>query len=162
MAAEPIIDLESDHYCMGEALRQAARAYAANETPIGAVIARAGRIIARAYNQVELLKDATAHAEMLALTQAQQGVADWRLTDCTLYVTKEPCPMCSGATLMSRLKRVCYAVPDPKMGCLGGATNLNDLPRINHHLEITAGGILEPECRDLLQAFFRLKRAQDN
>src|SRR6266498_1047262 len=95
---EPIIDLQSDHYFMGEALRQAARAYAAEEVPVGAVVVRAGRIVARAFNQVELLKDATAHAEMLALTQAEGNVGDWRLTDCTLYVTKEPCPMCAGPT----------------------------------------------------------------
>src|SRR5271170_8509993 len=92
-----LIDLGSDQYFMGEALRQAAKAFDAGETPVGAVIARAGRIIARAHNQVELLKDATAHAEMLAVTQAEEVVGDWRLTDCTLYVTKEPCPMCAGA-----------------------------------------------------------------
>jgi tRNA(adenine34) deaminase len=94
---EPIIDLQSDQYFMGEALRMAARAYEAEEVPVGAVVVRAGRVIARAFNQVELLKDATAHAEMLALTQAEEAVGDWRLTDCTLYVTKEPCPMCAGA-----------------------------------------------------------------
>ena len=93
MAEEPIIDLQSDHYFMGEALRQAARAYAAEEVPVGAIVVREGRVIARAFNQVELLKDATAHAEMLALTQAEEAVGDWRLTDCTHYVTKEPCPM---------------------------------------------------------------------
>src|SRR5215472_12909356 len=100
---EPIIDLHSDDYFMGEALRQAARAYEAEETPVGAVIVRAGRIIGRAFNQVESLKDATAHAEMLALTQAQEAVGDWRLTECTLYVTKEPCPMCAGAIVHVRL-----------------------------------------------------------
>ena len=84
------------------------------------------------------------------------------LDGATLYVTKEPCPMCSGAMLMSRVKRVCFAVPDPKMGCLGGATNLNDLPRVNHHVELTAGGVLEAECRELLQTFFRLKRREDS
>jgi tRNA(adenine34) deaminase len=96
---------------------------------------------------------------MLALTQAASRLGDWRIAGATVYVTKEPCPMCSGALLMSRVRRVCYAVPDPKMGCLGGATNLNELPRVNHHLELTAGGVLETECRDLLQAFFRAKRA---
>jgi tRNA(adenine34) deaminase len=99
---------------------------------------------------------------MLALTQAAAALGDWRLEGCTLYVTKEPCPMCSGATLMSRLQRVCYAVRDPKMGCLGGATDLNALPRVNHHLKITAGGVLEDECRELLQAFFRLKRGEED
>jgi tRNA(adenine34) deaminase len=98
---------------------------------------------------------------MLAITQAANRLGDWRLENATLYVTKEPCPMCSGATLMSRVKRVCYAVPDPKMGCLGGATNLNELPRVNHHLEISAGGVLEAECREMLQTFFRLKRNSD-
>src|SRR5208283_1202813 len=96
---EPIIDLHSDHYFMGEALRQAAKAYEKEEVPVGAVIVRAGKIIARAFNQVETLKDATAHAEMLALTQAESAVGDWRLTDCTLYVTKEPCAMCAGAAI---------------------------------------------------------------
>jgi tRNA(adenine34) deaminase len=156
----PVIDLHSDHYFMGEALRQAQRASAAGEIPVGAVVVQAGRIIARACNQVELLKDATAHAEMLALTQAQAAVGDWRLTDCTLYVTKEPCPMCAGATLMARLKRVVYALSDPKMGCLGGATDLNQLPQSNHHLLVTRG-VLEQPCREVLQAYFQLKRQED-
>ena len=103
---EPIIDLQSDHYFMGEALRQADKAYEAEEVPVGAVVVREGRVIARACNQVELLKDATAHAEMLALTQAAGAVGDWRLTDCTLYVTKEPCPMCAGAIVMARIPTV--------------------------------------------------------
>src|SRR4029434_3641657 len=111
---QPIIDLQSDHYFMGEALRQAAKAYEAEEVPVGAVVVRGGRIIARAFNQVELLKDATAHAEMLALTQAESAVGDWRLTDCTLYVTKEPCPMCAGAIVHVRLARVGYGAKDPK------------------------------------------------
>ena len=98
---------------------------------------------------------------MLAITQAASKLGNWRLEGATLYVTKEPCPMCSGALLMSRVQRVCYAVPDPKMGCLGGATNLNDLPRVNHHVALTAGGVLEPECRELLQAFFKAKRVTE-
>src|ERR1700747_159332 len=102
----PIIDLQSDHYFMGEALRQAARAYEAEEVPIGAVVVREGRIISRAYNQVELLKDATAHAEMLALTAAEAAVGDWRLIDCDLYVTKEPCVMCAGAIFHVRIRRL--------------------------------------------------------
>src|SRR5881392_4014247 len=121
---QPIIDLQSDHYFMGEALRQAARAYAAEEVPVGAVVVREGRIIARAFNQVELLKDATAHAEMLAVTQAEEVVGDWRLTECTLYVTKEPCPMCAGALVHARLSRVVYGAPDPKSGAAGSALNL--------------------------------------
>src|SRR5271165_4919551 len=116
---EPIIDLHSDEYFMGEALRQAARAFAAGEVPVGAVVVREGRIIARASNQVELLKDATAHAEMLAITQAEEVAGDWRLTGCTLYVTKEPCPMCAGAIVHVRLARVVFGVADPKGGAAG-------------------------------------------
>jgi len=153
--------LRDDTFFMSLAYNQAIDAWRQDEVPIGCVIELGGEIIATAHNTVEGAHDPTAHAEMLALTQAATHVGDWRLDGATLYVTKEPCPMCSGAALMSRLKRVCYAVRDPKMGCLGGATNLNDLPRVNHHLEITAGGVLENECLDLLQAFFRLKRTQE-
>src|SRR5215475_3687904 len=153
----PIIDLQSDHYFMGEALRQATRAYAAEEVPIGAVIVREGRIIARAFNQVELLKDATAHAEMLALTQAEESVGDWRLNDCTLYVTKEPCPMCAGAMIHARLARVVFGAKDIKAGAAGTALNLLQFPTLNHRCDIT-NGVREPECRALLQAFFAEQR----
>ncbi len=148
-----------DAFFMSLAFNQAIDAWRENEVPIGCVIVHDGEVIAAAHNTVEGRDDPTAHAEMLALTQAAAHLGNWRLEGCTLYVTKEPCPMCSGATLMSRLTRVCYAVPDPKMGCLGGATDLNALPRVNHHLELTAGGVLEDECRHLIQTFFRLKRA---
>jgi len=143
---------------MSLAFNQAIDAWRQDEVPIGAVIALGGEIVGAAHNAVESAKDPTAHAEMLAITQAASSLGNWRLAGATVYVTKEPCPMCSGAMLMSRVRRVCYAVPDPKMGCLGGATNLNDLPGVNHHLELTTGGVLETECRDLLQAFFQLKR----
>jgi tRNA(adenine34) deaminase len=156
---EPIIDLQSDHYFMGEALRQAAKAYEAGEVPIGAVVVREGRIISRAFNQVELLKDATAHAEMLALTQAEGAVGDWRLTDCSLYVTKEPCPMCAGAIVHVRLARVIFGAGDPKAGAAGSALNLLDFPTLNHRCEITSG-VREPECRALLQTFFSEQRAK--
>ncbi len=159
MAEEPIIDLHSDQYFMGEALRQAARAYEAEEVPVGAVVTREGRIIARAFNQVELLKDATAHAEMLALTQAEEVVGDWRLTDCTLYVTKEPCPMCAGAIVHVRLARVVFGAGDPRGGAAGGAMNLLQHPTLNHRCEITAG-VREAECRALLQTFFAEQRAR--
>jgi tRNA(adenine34) deaminase len=159
MAEEPIIDLHSDQYFMGEALRQAARAYEAVEVPVGAVVVREGRIIARAFNQVELLKDATAHAEMLALTQAEEVAGDWRLTDCTLYVTKEPCPMCAGAIVHVRLARVVFGVGDPKGGAAGGLMNLVQHPSLNHRCEITAG-VREHECRALLQTFFGEQRAK--
>src|ERR1043165_1226957 len=155
---EPIIDLHSDDYFMREALRQAARAYEAEEVPVGAVIVREGRIIARAYNQVELLQDATAHAEMLAITAAEEAVGDWRLTDCTLYVTKEPCPMCAGAIVHVRLARVVFGASDPKAGAAGSALNLLQFPTLNHRSEITSG-VREPECRSLLQTFFANQRA---
>jgi len=155
---EPLIDLQSDHYFMGEALRQAARAYEAEEVPVGAVIVRGGRIIARAFNQVELLKDATAHAEMLALTQAESAVGDWRLTDCTLYVTKEPCPMCAGAIVHTRLARVVFGAPDPKAGAAGSALNLLQFATLNHRCEITAG-VRDAECRAMLRNFFAEQRA---
>jgi tRNA(adenine34) deaminase len=155
--SEPIIDLHSDDYFMGEALRQAAKAYEKGEVPIGAVVVRGGRIIARAGNQVETLKDATAHAEMLALTQAENAVGDWRLTDCTLYVTKEPCPMCAGAVVHTRLAHVVFGASDPKGGAAGGAMNLLQFPTLNHRCEITSGLRLE-ECRALLQNFFAEQR----
>jgi tRNA(adenine34) deaminase len=155
--SEPIIDLQSDHYFMGEALRQAARAYEAGEVPVGAVIARGGRIIARAFNQVELLKDATAHAEMLAITQAEEVAEDWRLADCTLYVTKEPCPMCAGAIVQTRLPRVVFGASDAKAGAAGSALNLLQFPGLNHRCEITAG-VREAEGRLLLREFFAEQR----
>ncbi len=155
----PLIDLQSDHFFMGEALRQAVRAYDAEEVPVGAVIVREGRIIARAHNQVELLKDATAHAEMLAVTQAEEVVGDWRLTDCTLYVTKEPCPMCAGAIVHVRLPRVVYGISDPKGGAAGSALNLLQFPTLNHRCEITSG-VRETECRELLRSFFAEQRSK--
>ncbi|MGA2029277.1 MAG: tRNA adenosine(34) deaminase TadA [Verrucomicrobiota bacterium] len=154
---EPVIDLHSDDYFMGEALRQAARAYEAGEVPVGVVVVRGGKIIARSFNQVELLKDATAHAEMLALTQAEAMTGDWRLTDCTLYATKEPCPMCAGAMVHTRLARVVFGAGDPKGGAAGGALNLLQFPTLNHRCEIT-GGIRENECRRLLLNFFGEQR----
>jgi tRNA(adenine34) deaminase len=157
MGEESIIDLQSDHYFMGEALRQAARARRREEVPIGAVVVREGVVIARAFNQVEMLKDATAHAEMLALTQAEEAIGDWRLTDCTLYVTKEPCPMCAGAIVHVRLARVVFGASDPKGGAAGSALNLLQFPGLNHRCEITPG-IREPECRELLRTFFAEQR----
>ena len=155
---DAIIDLQSDAYFMGEALRQARRALDAEEVPVGAVVTHKGKIVARAFNQVETLKDATAHAEMLALTQAENAVGDWRLTDCTLYVTKEPCPMCAGAVVHTRVARVVFGASDPKGGAAGGALNLLQFPTLNHRCEITSGLRLE-ECRALLQSFFAGQRA---
>jgi len=157
MSDESIIDLQSDEHFMREAIRQAAKAYEADEVPIGAVVVRNGLAIARGWNQVELLKDATAHAEMLALTAAEAAVGDWRLTDCTLYVTKEPCPMCAGAIVHCRLERVVFGASDPQGGAAGGAMNLLQMPTLNHACQITPG-VMEPDCRSLLQNFFREKR----
>ncbi len=157
--AEPWIDLTSDHHFMGEALRQAVRAYQVEEVPVGCVIVRKGRIIARAFNQVETLRDATAHAEMLAISQAQQAVGDWRLTDCTLYVTKEPCPMCAGASVHVRFQRVVFGAPDAKGGAAGGAMNLLQFPTLNHRCEVTPG-VREPECRQIIRSFFQEQRAR--
>jgi tRNA(adenine34) deaminase len=154
---EPIIDLKSDDYFMSEALRQAMRAYEADETPIGAVVVHEERVIARAANQVEALRDATAHAEMLAITQAEAARGDWRLNDCTLYVTKEPCPMCAGAIVHARLGRVVFGCSDPKGGAAGGIMNLLQHPSLNHRCEVT-GGIRADESRMLLRQFFLEKR----
>ena len=159
MTGPLIIDLQSDHYFMGEALRQAIRAYDLEEVPVGAVVVREGTIIARACNQVELLQDATAHAEMLALTQAEEAVGGWRLNNCTLYVTKEPCPMCAGAMLHTRIQRLVFGLRDPKGGAAGGALNLLQFGGLNHRAEITAG-LREDECRRLLQTFFAGQRAK--
>jgi tRNA(adenine34) deaminase len=161
MADTPIIDLQSDHFFMGEALRQARRALDHEEVPVGALVVREGVVIARAYNQVELLKDATAHAEMLALTQAEQVVGDWRLTGCTLYVTKEPCPMCAGAIVHVRLARVVFGAADPKGGAAGSALNLLQFPGLNHRCEVT-GGVREAECRQMLRSFFADCRRKDS
>ena len=153
--------LRDDVFYMSLAYNQAIDAWRRDEVPIGAVIEVGGEIVGAAHNTVESTRDPTAHAEVLAIGQAAARLGDWRLEGATVYVTKEPCPMCSGALLMARVKRVCFAVPDPKMGCLGGATDLNRLPRINHRLDLTAGGVLEPECRELLRTFFRLKRREE-
>ena len=155
---ESIIDLQSDAYFMSEALRMAVRAFEAEEVPIGAVVVRAGRIIARAYNQVELLKDATAHAEMLAMTQAEAAVGDWRLNDCDLFVTKEPCPMCAGALVHVRMRRVIFGCADSRGGAAGGLLNLLQNPSLNHQCDITTG-VLGEECASLLQSFFQARRA---
>jgi tRNA(adenine34) deaminase len=152
-----MIDALTDEAVMREALRQAQRAHEADEVPVGAVVVRNGRIIARSYNQVELLKDATAHAEMLALTQAEEAVGDWRLTDCDLYVTKEPCPMCAGALVHVRIRRLIFGCADPRAGAAGSVVNLLQLLSLNHQCEIISG-VLQNECAAILQDFFRKHR----
>lgn len=148
------LDFNSDEHFMREAIRQAQRAYRAGEVPVGAVIVREGQIIARSHNQVETLTDATAHAEMLALTQAESAVGDWRLTDCDLYVTKEPCPMCAGAIVHCRIRRVIYGCSDAKGGAAGGGfINLLQQPTLNHSSLVTPE-VLGDENRALLRSFF--------
>ena len=156
---DDIIDLHSDQYFMGEALRQALRAGNAEEVPIGAVVTHEGRIIARAFNQVETLQDATAHAEMLAITQAESVLGTWRLNECELYVTKEPCSMCAGAMVHVRLKRVIFGCPATKDGAAGSLINLLQHPGLNHQCEITQG-VRQHECRTLLQEFFQERRGK--
>jgi tRNA(adenine34) deaminase len=153
-----LIEFRRDEDFMREALRQAKKAYEAEEVPVGAVVIQGGKIIGRAHNQVELLKDATAHAEMLAITQAEAAVGDWRLLDCDLYVTKEPCLMCAGGLVHVRVRRVIFGCPDPRGGGAGGLMNLLQQTSLNHQCEIT-GGVLQDECAALLQDFFRKKRA---
>jgi tRNA(adenine34) deaminase len=150
-------EVEPDQFYMQMALRQAVHAYEADEVPVGAVVVREGKIIARAWNQVETLKDATAHAEMLAMTKAFSAVGDWRLNECDLYVTKEPCSMCAGAIVHARFRRVVFGCRDLKSGAAGGFINLLQHPNLNHSCEITAD-IMAEESLSLLREFFGAKR----
>jgi len=153
------IDLTSDDYFMGEALRQARSAYEAGEVPVGAVVVRDAKIIARAFNQVELLKDATAHAEILGITQAAHALGDWRLEGTTLFVTKEPCPMCAGAIVLSRIKRLVFGVRDERAGGAGSVFAITSAKGLNHTVEVVAA-VKEDEARTLLQDFFRVRRVE--
>jgi len=149
--------MQPDEMFMREALRLAEKAGAAEEVPVGAIVVRDAKIISRAYNQVELLKDATAHAEMLALTAAEAAIGDWRLTDCDLYVTKEPCPMCAGAIVHTRIRRVVFGCADVRAGAAGTVMNLLQHKSLNHQTQVTTG-VLQNECAALLQDFFKKKR----
>jgi tRNA(adenine34) deaminase len=157
---ESLLEQPTDASFMHEALRLATKAFEKEEVPVGAVVVRGGKIIARAFNQVEMLKDATAHAEMLAITQAEAAVGDWRLNDCDLYVTKEPCAMCAGALVHVRMRRVIFGCADERSGAAGGTVNLLQMPSLNHRCKIT-GGVMRDECAALLQSFFRARRGQD-
>lgn len=160
MSADEIqgFDWQPDVFYMQSALRCAHKAAVADEVPIGAVIVRNGEVIGRAWNQVEMLKDATAHAEMLAITQAEAAVGGWRLNECDLYVTKEPCPMCAGAIVLARLRRVVFGCSDSKGGAAGGWINLLQSDVLNHRCEVTSG-VLGEESAALLRQFFGKKRA---
>ena len=149
---------------MRRALDQAVTAFDADEVPVGAVIVRgdpadpAARVVGEGHNLRETLHDPTAHAEMIAITQAAESVGDWRLEDCTLYVTLEPCPMCAGAIVQARLPAVVYGTPDPKAGACHSLYSITDDARLNHRCTVL-GGVLREDCADLLREFFRAKRA---
>jgi tRNA(adenine34) deaminase len=146
-----------DERLMREALKEAANAFEDGEVPVGAVIVHGGRIIGRAHNQRELLKDPTAHAEMIALTQAAAALERWRLSGCTLYVTLEPCAMCAGAMVLGRIDRLVYGAADPKAGACGSLLNIVADPRLNHRVAVTAG-VLAEAAGAVLRAFFRARR----
>lgn len=147
----------SDSDFMRHALREAQAAGSEGEVPVGAVVVCDGRIIGRGRNGCERLQDATAHAEMIALTAASQAISTWRLEDCTLYVTLEPCPMCLGACLNSRIKRIVYGALEPKCGACGSVVDLSALPGYNHRIEVS-GGLHADESAQLLKGFFRALR----
>ena len=142
---------------MSQAIQQAHKAIQIDEVPIGAVIIHNNQVIGRGYNQREHLHDPTAHAEILAITAASNTLEDWRLNDCTLYVTKEPCPMCAGAIVMSRFKMVIFGCYDEEKGCCGSLYQLCGDPRLGKKIAVK-GGVLEEECLELIQNFFLAKR----
>jgi tRNA(adenine34) deaminase len=146
-----------DEFYMRLALAQAHEAAAADEAPVGAVIVRDGRVLATTRNEREALRDPTAHAEMIAITQAAAALGGWRLDGCTLYVTLEPCPMCAGAIVQARIPRVVYGATDPKAGAARSLFRLLDDPRLNHRADVIAGVLAEP-CGRVLTEFFQRKR----
>jgi tRNA(adenine34) deaminase len=154
-----MIPQEQDDKWMREALRMAEAALAHDEVPVGCLIVHDGRIVGRAHNQREMLQDPTAHAEMIAITQAAEALGSWRLTGCTLYVTLEPCAMCAGAMVLARLDRLVYGASDPKAGAVESVFKLLEEPRLNHRIAVTAGAQRE-ECGAILTQFFRKKRGQ--
>jgi tRNA(adenine34) deaminase len=143
-----------DHeYYMRIALREAQKALEIEEVPVGAVIAHEGRIIAKAHNQRELLRDPTAHAEMIAITQAAEHFQSWRLENTIMYVTLEPCPMCAGAIVLARIPQLIFGAADPKTGAAGSLMNVVQDARLNHQVKLT-GGVLAEECGAVLRDFF--------
>jgi tRNA(adenine34) deaminase len=156
-ADEPLDMLSHEHY-MRLALDEARQAAASDEVPVGAVIVCGGRLIASAHNQREQLRDPTAHAEMIAITQAAESLQSWRLEHCLLYVTLEPCPMCAGAIVQARIPWVIYGATDPKAGAVQSLYRLLEDARLNHRAQVVAG-VLSAECGELLSEFFRRQRA---
>jgi len=158
MKPEKVLLPQVDHdVFMHMALQEALTASDKDEVPVGAIIVHGGRIIARAYNQREMLKDPTAHAEMIAITQAAAALNNWRLTGATMYVTLEPCAMCAGAIVLSRIDRLVYGATDPKAGACGTLFNIVQDSRLNHRVEIVSG-ILAAECAETLRSFFAKRR----
>ena len=150
---------EIDRRYMTLALREAGIAAERDEVPVGAVIVHDGKIVGRAHNQREMLRDPTAHAEMLAITQAAEGLERWRLSGTTLYVTLEPCAMCAGAIVLARIPRIVYGASDPKAGACGSVMDLVRHEKLNHRVELV-GGVLAEECSYVLRDFFAQKRAE--
>ena len=150
-----------DERFMMEALKEAEKALEKDEVPVGAVVVHEGRIIARAHNQNILLKDPTAHAEIVAITAAAAALQSERLLTAELYVTIEPCAMCAGALVLARVKRIIYGVDDPKAGACGSVINVAHHKKLNHRIPTTSG-ILQKECRTIIQEFFRRKRQKEN
>jgi tRNA(adenine34) deaminase len=153
--------IRDDEQGMRAALREARASADADEVPVGCVIVHDGLVIGRGHNQVEGLKDATAHAEILAIGAASAALESWRLHECTLYVTLEPCSMCAGAIVLARLGRLVYGAPDPKAGACGSVLDVIHEPRLNHRVEVSAG-LLAEECGALLREFFTKKRREGN
>ena len=147
----------NDFYYMGLALAEAKRAFAEDEVPVGAIVVCRGAVVGFGHNQREGLRDATAHAEMLALRMAMARLGGWRLPGATLYVTLEPCPMCAGALVQARIARLVYAAADPKSGAAGSVVELCQNPRLNHQVEVDSGP-MAAEAAALLRAFFQRKR----
>jgi len=154
-------DLSVEKQYMKMAIDQAYIAEENGDVPIGCVIVYQDQVIGRAYNQREQLHDPTAHAEIIALTQAAEYIGNWRLHGCTIYVTLEPCPMCAGAMVLGRLDRLVYGTDDPKTGAVKSLYNIVQDDRLNHRLDVTCG-VLEDECRKQLQDFFRRRRAENS
>ena len=145
---------KDDEFFMKLAYNQALKAWNIGEVPVGAVIEYGGEVVAQAHNMVETLQDPTAHAEILAITQAAKNIGDWRLNGVTVYVTKEPCAMCAGAMVNTRVARVVYGMADPRSGCAGSALDVTGFPGMLHRVEVS-GGIMDEECRRLMRGFFR-------
>jgi tRNA(adenine34) deaminase len=151
--------IRDDEQGMRSAMREAQVSLEKNEVPIGCVIVHDGIIVGRGHNQVEGLRDATAHAEIVAIGAASTTLESWRLHECTMYVTLEPCAMCAGAIILARLGRLVYAATDPKAGACGSVLDVIHEPRLNHRVEITSG-VLADECGAMLKAFFQKKRRE--